>query len=280
MRAVLAILVAATAAGLFSLSTTLQAIEAKRAPHAEALQSTLLLRLLRRRVWLLGAAAGVAGWGMQAAALAVASVAIVQPALGLGLVVQLYLGRRLLGESVGRVEALGVMTVVAGVALLGWAAPSGIDHFTRNARLGVAAAGVALAAAPHALRLAGLGGGLATSILAGVGWAWVGVATALVDRALGHGELLAALPWAVGVGVVTWSALVVEMSAFQKWPVTRSFPLLFGLEMALPAAFAPILTHGGVGPAHGIPFGIALAISLAGAVVLGSSRSVARAAAT
>jgi drug/metabolite transporter (DMT)-like permease len=277
VHSALAILVAAAAASLYALSVTMQALEAREAPERDALRSSLLFGLVRGRTWLIGSAVGGAGWGMQAAALALASVDLVQPALGLGLAVQLVLGVRILGERVGRRELGGVLTVVVGVGVLGWAAPSGIDQFSQNAKIGAAAAAAILVAAPYLLRFAHLDGGLVLSVLAGLGWAWAGIGTALIDRGLAHGNLLAALPWAVGVGLVSWASLVIEMSAFQKWPVTRSFPLLFTLEMAVPAAVAPLLTHGGVGPAHGIPFALALLIACAGAVVLGSSRAVARA---
>ena len=121
-----------------------------------------------------------------------------------------------------------------------------------------------IVAAPRVLRLAGLAGGLATSIVSGLGWA-LGrrSATALVDRALAHGHWLDAALWAGGVGLVSWSSLVIGMTALQAWPATRSWPITFALEMAAPAALAPILTHGGAGPVDGIPFALALAMACA-----------------
>jgi hypothetical protein len=66
------------------------------------------------------------------------------------------------------------------------------------------------------------------------------------------------------------------MTALQTWPATRSIPVVFGLEMALPAALAPILSF--VRPSHLVTFGLALAVAVGGAALLGSSRAVARAA--
>ena len=74
---------------------------------------------------------------------------------------------------------------------------------------------------------------------------------------------------------MSWSSLVIGMTALQTWPATRSWPLTFALEIATPAAFAPLLTHSGVGPAGGAPFAVALAMTCAGAVVLGSSHKLA-----
>lgn len=253
----------------------LQALEARKAPIESALRASLMIRLLQRRTWLVGSAVGGLGWALQAVALTFASITLVQPALGLGLVVLLVFGTRLLGEAVGLREVCGALTVVAGVALLAWAAPSGIDHFTHTGRIAVAIFGALVVIAPRTLRLVRLAGGLATSIFSGLGWAWVGVGTALVDRALAHGHLLDAALWGGGVGLVSWSSLVIGMTALQAWPATRSWPLTFALEIATPAAFAPLLTHSGVGPAHGIPFALALLTTCTGALVLGSSRKVA-----
>ena len=275
MTAAAAIILAAVAASLYALSTSLQALEARQAPAANTLRTSLLVRLAQRRVWLVGAAFGAVGWGLQAGSLTLASVALVQPALGLGLVVLLVLGTRVLGEHVGRREVGGSLTIAAGIAVLGWAAPSHVDRFTSTGRVALVASLTVVAAAPFALRAAGYAGGLVTSLCAGLGWAWVGLGTALVDRAIAHGHWLDAAAWAAGTGLVSWSSLVIGMTALQAWPATRSWPVTFALEMAAPAAAAPALTSGGVGPAHGVPFALSLAVACAGAVILGSSKVVA-----
>jgi hypothetical protein len=64
------------------------------------------------------------------------------------------------------------------------------------------------------------------------------------------------------------------MTALQSWPATRSIPVVFGIEMALPAAVTPLLAEGG-SPPHPVVFGLALAVACAGAAVLGSTKTVA-----
>ena len=130
---------------------------------------------------------------------------------------------------------------------------------------------------PYALRVLGHAGGLGTSISAGFGWAAVGLATALIDEELADRHWLLAVLWGAGVGIATWSSLLAEMTALQTWPATRSIPVVFGIEMVLPAAVLPILTH--TRPGHVVSFAAALAVACAGAAILGSSRAVARAAA-
>lgn len=276
MRAVFAVLLAVATATLYALSTSVQALEARRTPSSTALRASLLTRLARRPLWLAGTAAGAVAWPMQAAALAVGSVALVQPALGAGLIVLLGLGTFVLGESVGRRELAGVFAIVVAVGVLGWAAPSETGAFSSGGTWVVGICAVVLAPAPFVLRLARLFGGLPTSIVAGLGWAWVGLVTSLVDVSLADRRWLVAVGWALVVGVLSLGALLAEMTALQTWPATRAVPIAFGLEMLVPALLAPALTH--ARPPHPVAFGLALAVASTGAVLLGGSRAVARAA--
>lgn len=269
-------LLAFATASLYALSTALQALEARRTPPATALRASLLVRLVRRPLWLGGTAAGLAAWPLQAVALALGSVALVQPAFGFGLVVLLALGVAVLHEPVGRREVGGVFAVAAAVSLLGWAAPGSTGAYTRAGTWVVGAGLVAVAPLPLLLRLAGRAGGLATSIAAGLGWAVVALATSLVDASLGHGDWVSAVCWGIGVGAASFGALLAEMTSLQAWPATRAIPIAFGLEMLLPAALAPALTEGV--PPHPAVFGLALALAGAAAVLLGTSRAVAKAA--
>ncbi|MDX6527666.1 MAG: hypothetical protein QOI43_3177 [Gaiellales bacterium] len=277
MRALIAVCLATITSSLYALSAALQALEARSAPADSALRASLLAGLVRQRVWLLGGLAGIVGWGLQAVALALASVSLVQPALGLGLVVLLFLGGRVLGERVGPREVAGAVAITGAIAVLGWAAPSQTGSFTSSGTWAVGVALPLVALLPYGLRAVRRAGGLATSIAAGLGWGWVGLGTALVDVAIADRRFFVALAWGAGVAIASWSALLSEMTALQAWPATRAIPVSFGLEMAAPAAVAPFLTHHGFGPLHGVPFVVALVVACGGAVAVGGSRSVARA---
>lgn len=277
MNIFFAILLAGVTSSLYALSTSLQALEARREPTTDSLRASLLKKLVRRPLWLAGTAAGLVAWPLQAVALALASVAIVQPAFGLGLIVLLVLGVRLLHERIGLREIGGAVLIAGAIAVIGWAAPSHTAGFTRGGEVAVVAALAIAAAVPYALRVLGHAGGLGTSITAGFGWAAVGLATALIDEELADRHWILALLWAAGVAVSSWSSLLAEMTALQTWPATRSIPVVFGIEMVLPAAVLPLLTH--TRPGHVVSFGVALAVACIGAAILGSSRAVARAAA-
>jgi hypothetical protein len=276
MRVFVAILLGGLTSTLYALSTSLQALVARREPTTTALRASLIGRLLRNRVWLLGTLAGLLAWPMQAIALSLASVEIVQPALGLGLIALLVLGVRMLHEHVGPREVVGSAAITGAVAVLGWAAAPETGSFTRGGQIAVVGLLAFSALAPYGLRALGHAGGLATSISAGIGWAAVGLSTALIVGALGDRHWLTVLAWGAGTAAAAWSGLLSEMTALQTWPAMRSIPVVFALEMSLPAALAPVLTR--AAPTHPVPFAFALAVAVGGAALLGSSRAVARAA--
>jgi drug/metabolite transporter (DMT)-like permease len=276
VNTLIAILLGGVTSSLYALSTSLQALEARRSSTASALRASLLKSLVRRPLWVAGTAAGLIAWPIQAVALTFASVAVVQPALGLGLIVLLVLGVVLLHERIGAREIGASVAIAAAIAALGWAAPPESASFTTGGEVGVGVMLALAALAPYGLRALGRAGGLGTSIAAGFAWAAVGLATVLIDHALADRHWLVAVAWGAGVAAAGWSGILSEMTALQTWPATRSIPVVFGLEMSLPAALAPILTH--ARPAHAVTFSLALAVSVAAAAVLGSSRVVAHAA--
>jgi drug/metabolite transporter (DMT)-like permease len=276
VRVFVAILLGGLTSTMYALATTLQALEARRTPGATALRASLIETLVRRKLWLLGTACGLLAWPIQAVALSLASVAIVQPALGLGLIVLLVLGVRMLHERVGPREIIGAVSITAAIAALGWSASPETGAFTRGGQVVVVALLAAAVAGPYLLRALHRADGLPTSIAAGLGWAAVGLSTALIDESIANRHLVGLLLWGAATAAAGWSGLLSEMTALQTWPATRATPVVFGLEMALPAALAPLLTK--TSPTHAGVFVVGLAVALGGAVLLGSSRAVAKAA--
>jgi drug/metabolite transporter (DMT)-like permease len=277
MRVGLALLLAFVSSSLYALSSSLQALEARKTPRSSALRASLLTRLVRRPLWLAGTAAGVAAWPMQAAALAFGSVALVQPALGFGLIVLLLLGVTVLHERVGPREIAGVLAILGALVVLGFSAPKETGSFTTSGSWAIGLSLILVGPAPYLLRWLGRADGLSTSLAAGIGWAWVGFGTSLLDDALGARNWVAVVFWGAGVAAATFSTVLDEMTAFQTWPATRAVPIAFGLEMLLPAALAPFVTH--VLPPHPWAFAAALVVAGAGVVLLGGSKAVGRAAA-
>jgi hypothetical protein len=276
MRVFVAILLGGLTSAMYALSTSLQALEARRTSAQEALRASLLETLVRRRLWVLGTVCGLVAWPLQAIALSLASVAIVQPALGLGLIVLLVLGVRVLHERVGAREIGGAIAITAagGRARVGGSARDRFVHARRAGRgrrarrarggrpVRAARARPRRRDADEHLRRPRVGGGRAGD---------------RADRRRDRGPPLdGRLLWGAAVAAAGWSGLLSEMTALQTWPATRAIPVVFGLEMALPAALAPLITS--TGPTHAVAFVAALAAALGGAIVLGSSPAVGRAA--
>src|SRR3989442_9852670 len=108
---------------LFDLGVALQALEARSVSHHHSLRPSLLGRLVARPRWVFATLLAGAGWPFHIAALLLAPLTVVQPALASGLLLLLVLGDRMLSERVGRLEVGAVPAIVVGVAGLAWAPP-------------------------------------------------------------------------------------------------------------------------------------------------------------
>ena len=119
------IVLALVAALLFALGTVLQQRAGLGEP-SDGATSSLLLRMARRPVWLLGIASDAGGFLAQAAALGVGSLAVVQPLLATSVVFALPLGVRLTAQRLRRLDVLAAFLVVAAlVVFIVVANPSG-----------------------------------------------------------------------------------------------------------------------------------------------------------
>ena len=83
---------AAVAAACYETGYAFQALEARGVGPRHALRASLLGQLVRNRRWLGATALSLLGWPLQVLALALAPLALVQPALALGLLLLLVLG--------------------------------------------------------------------------------------------------------------------------------------------------------------------------------------------
>jgi drug/metabolite transporter (DMT)-like permease len=118
------LLLALAASALFNVAVALQALDARTLPRELSLRVSLLRQLLRRRRWRLAMLLAALGWPLHAAALGLAPLTAVQPALAAGLLILLVVASRTLGEPVGRREVLAVLLIVCGEAGIAWAPPT------------------------------------------------------------------------------------------------------------------------------------------------------------
>lgn len=268
---------ACAASVMYNLGVALQALEARVMPAAHGLRASLVAGLARRPRWLAGTALGLAGWPLQAAALLLAPLTVVQPALAFGLVLLLVLGARKLDERVGARDVLAVAAIVVGVGFLAAVAPDPSTHHVGGWPLAAALAALAaVALAPYALRGRREVGGIAAALSAGAAFAWSGLSTKFVADALSAHQWPAAVCWTLATGASSGLALLSEMSALQRRPATQVAPFVFVVQVVIPVLAAPLLTGESWAAAPLGPAGIllGLAIVIAGAVALTAARAV------
>ena len=272
----LGIAVALASASAYSVGVILQSLEARQAPPTESLRLALLKDLAGRRRWVIGTLCVLLGWVLQAAALGLAPLTVVQPALAAGLFVLLIAGTRLSDECIGRREVLAVVAISAGVAGLGLASPKGAE----GGHAAVLVIGPALAVlgaaalAPYFLR--GRTHPALVVISAGLAYACSAFMTKFVADALSKTELLAAAAWLGGTICAAGLGLVSEMTALQRRSAIRVFPGVLVIQIVLAVLLAPVLAgeKWSTNPLLLVVLGVSLAVLAAGTAVLASAGAV------
>lgn len=275
----LGIVVALASASAYSVGVILQSLEAREAPPTESLRFALVRHLATRRRWVIGTLCVLLGWILQAAALGLAPLTVVQPALAVGLFVLLVAGARLSDECIGRREILAVVAISVGVAGLGLATPKGTEG-GHAAVLVIGPALAALAAAaltPYLLR----GRTLPTLVVisAGLAYACSGFMTKFVADAVSKMELLAAAVWLGGTIFAAGLGLVSEMTALQRRSAVRVFPGVLVIQIVLAVLLAPVLAgeSWSTNPLMLLVLGLSLAVLAVGTAALASAGAVAAA---
>ena len=170
------VLIALAAAVCFAFANVLQQQVACRLPTTVAFDTCVLFRLARRPLWLVGLAAIVVSISLQAAALGMGRLVVIEPVLASSLLVALALSARAEHNRMRPGEwAAAIATFVGLAAFLAASEPSGGRPTAGTLELGLAAAG-ALAAAAIATLIAvrlsavrralvlGVGGGVAAGV--------------------------------------------------------------------------------------------------------------------
>jgi hypothetical protein len=276
MRILAGTAVALAAAIMFGLGIVLQADAARAAPARDVLRVRLLPRLMRSPRWLAGSVVVVAGWGLQVAALWLAPVTLVQPALAFTVVVVLVLAAPILGEPVGRREVAAACAIAAGIGAVALVAPARSGAHAGPVRMIVILAVLAaLAVAPLAARSARHVARF-LPLAAGAGFALSSISTKLLTDSVGS-NLLAGAGWLLLTALAAAAGGIDEMSAFHAGRAVAVVPVVFAVETLLPVAAAPVLFGEGWGSsaAHRGVLLISLLAITAGVAVLGRTRAVA-----
>ena len=274
----LGLIAAALASVAFNVGVILQAADARREPAAEGLRLSLLTHLLHRRRWLAGLALGGVGFGLQVVALSLAPFVVVQPVLATGLLLMLYLGVRILGERVGAAEVAGVIGITAGIGLLAWGPPTGVETVSSEAAaISVMGAMALVALIPFVLRGRGrLDSATFVIVASALAYGAGNISTKLISDGIGDGAWILVGVWLAVTAATAVVGLTTEMTALQRRPATFVVPVSFAIQTFLPIAFEPIyLTERwGTAAVDGVPLIVGLALIALGAIAVARTRAV------
>jgi len=277
MDVVAGLALAFTTAILYATAVGLQALEARQAPAEQHLRVSLLARLVRRPRWLIGTGLALLGWVAQVGALLLIPLTLVEPALAMSLVVLLGIGSRVLGEHVGTREIASVTTMVAGIALLAWAAPARESEHAGGAGVLIAIGILAVfALVPYGLSMLGRPAGLFIAVGAGAAYAIDGLATKFFSDDFANSAWIGLISWGLIMGLAAGVATLSEMSALQLRPATQVAPIIFALTTLVPVALAPVLAGEtwSDDPWLRVALGASLLLIVGGASVLATSPAV------
>ncbi|MEA2448273.1 MAG: hypothetical protein QOG63_205 [Thermoleophilaceae bacterium] len=272
---VFGVLLACLASFLFNGGIALQALEAREVPPEHGLRLSLIGQLVRRRRWLAGTGLNALALPTQTAALLLAPLTAVQPADAAGLLLLLFLGSRMLGERVGRLELAAVVALAGGIVLLTAAAPKRHVTYISGVDVLIPLLVVAmLALAPLALRRVTGPDSIVVVLGAGFAFAFTAFMVKLAADAIDEGEplhLIAAVGVA-GAGAVV--GMLSEQTALQRRPATKVAPVIFVIELLVPVLLAVIVVGENWGGSVGLIV-VAIAVIVAAAVVLTRAPQVA-----
>jgi drug/metabolite transporter (DMT)-like permease len=272
---------ALAAAASFGVSNVAQTRAARRTEGGSGVDPRLLLRLLRDRAWLLGLLAAAAAYGLQATALFLAPVVLVQPLLVAELLFALPLAATLGGVRLGLREWSGAGLVAAGLAVFVLTShPSGNRTYlpleTWAELTGTVAAVVALLVLvaetqQHRPMLRGSTLAAGASVCFGL----MSVDTKVVGQQF-HDDKLGALlhvqPWLLAGVAIT--GLLLAQTAFRSAPLSVSLPIIDVGEPVVGSILAITAFGEGLGASGpGLWAGIAaaLALAIAGVFLLDTS---------
>jgi drug/metabolite transporter (DMT)-like permease len=140
----LAVALALAGSGCYAVAVVTQQRAAASLRSGQIFDPALLTRLVRRKAWLAGLVMVLAGFGLQAAAVGLGRLVLVEPALASGLLFALALAAWRDRRRLRAAEWAAALVAVAGLAVfVGASQPAGGQRTAAASVLGIAAAAVA-----------------------------------------------------------------------------------------------------------------------------------------
>lgn len=265
---ILGLVAALGAAAVFGIAAVLQGLATEGAPDGDRLDPRLLLRLLRRPLFVAALACNGLGLVLHVRALQDLPLFLVQAVIASSVAVTAVVSVRAFGVALTRPQWAAVGAVVLGLTLL---APSAVEGEVaqttgRTAAVLLAAMVAVVVASVAAGHLHGAPGAVLLGLLGGVGFGIVAVCARLLPG-LAPAELVRA-PVTYVMAFSGVLAFLLYSSAMQKGSVTVTTAALVVPQTAVPALVGTLLLGDEVRPGFGIVATIGFALALAGAVGL------------
>jgi len=248
----LAVAFAIVGAFSYAVASVYQQQTASKLSSKAAFDPAVLLRLARRRRWLFGLIAVICGYGLQAAALDLGRLVIVEPVFPVGLLFALLLAARADGRRLQHAEWTAALAAIAGLGVFLVAAqPTGGHRIAGAGPLSLAAAGAvavamaccliaAKARAPHRALVLSIGGGLGAGVTDALTKT---VATLAGTHRLGiFGDVRLYLLAVVGLLTFT-----MQQNAFRAAGLSASLPSFAVLEPVVGSLLGLAIYHERVG---------------------------------
>jgi drug/metabolite transporter (DMT)-like permease len=229
------VVLALASAVAFALASVLQQRAARDVPESLALRPGLLWRLFRRPMWLAGTAADLSGFGLQAMALGLGSLIVVQPLLCTGLLFALPIGAAWQGRRLGPREWIAATALSGGLAvfLVIGDPTEGKDFASTHAWvLAAAVIGPAIVICTvAAMRTRNTARAALLALATALVYSLTAVLTKSAVTELGEGLGAFFTSWEPYVGVALSAvALLLNQSAFQAGELEASLPTLTAAE--------------------------------------------------
>jgi hypothetical protein len=250
-------------------SYLLQHAGSRGAPSVDLRRPLVTFRgLLRSRLWLAGAVAGVLGSALHVTALGTAPLSLVQAFTAGGLALTVPVAARAFGQRLERSELVAVFVLVAALSLLGVGAGSLVARGIPVHGLAVAVGTAALAAAALALPRAGNRRGPLLGAAGGVLYGASDAATKAVTMT--HGGVLVALtsPWVAVVILLCVGAFACFQRGLQIGPAVPVIAMMTGATNGVAIAIGLLVFDEPLGAApafaamHVMAFVLAVAAGL------------------
>jgi drug/metabolite transporter (DMT)-like permease len=283
-----AILLALSASFFTATSSVCQRLGARDAECSPKFDVEILLRLVRRPVWLLGIASMIVGFVLQVAALRAGGLAIVQPVLAFELIL-VYLYLSVLGKrAIPSWDWFAVVSMAVGLGLFIYSASPSNGHVHAKASawwwagFGVGAAVLIAIAVAYdwgsRRQTSRLRRAAALGIATGATWGFVAAVIRELSSHLSQGFEGVFTNWSpyvlIGVGLI---ALVLESNSFSAGSLAASQPG-FTITDPLVATLLGVMVFGErirVGPLELTGEIVSFALIFIGAVILSRSPVVA-----